>query len=333
MLNVKNAVLVAGMILLAATGVQAGTATTSNVSQPFKFKFELHKPLVYAMEIQSTKVTDSNIGGHTSLVKNFLTIRIKYRLTALSTNQNCSTTVRYEPFDFEQETDVNNSAGHWVASQRDLEIVARQNDILVIDTTNGIGIGDARALKQATCPMMLSGYFDIDAAGNVLKIDGDLPFQDFWQEKLKNCIGFFQILFPTNAVPIADSWTNNLALKGTDGVTISGDGVVQKYVFNRTPDESTTSNGLQACFSAYESESGKSYSGYIERSGQRTSIAFPDRVGSINTTFHFDIKNGRLVEMKKSERLDDSLSMMMQGKTSSSHGNLQVETVMRLVTP
>ena len=324
-----------GSLWLLSAKVQAETTTNSDASQIFKFKFELNKPLVYALESKYRSVNDASAGTRNSLTRTSTETRYKIRLTAVSTNEDGTTTVYYEPYDFEQDVESVGASGRNTISARGLNIISKQNDIVVVDTSKEIGMSQAKNLKLPIYPSLLSGYFDLDSAGNVKKLDGDLPFIDYWQGNLKFQLSFFQIIFPTNTVAIRDSWTNYLALKNAGGVVFNGDGIVQPHVFTRELDSSANSgtNASIACFSLYESDSYQNFGGYLDQFGQKTSIAIPDHTESMNATFHFDQKLGRLVDMKKTSKTHDSFNMMVQGNASNGNNDADGENSVNLISP
>jgi hypothetical protein len=317
---------------LLAVAARADLGTNADGGDFFAFKFELNQPLVYALEVKNKKITDTTAGGRTALSKLTLATRLKFRLTPTRTNQDGTTTVYCQPFDYEQDYDISGPGGHLVTMVRGLEVVGMQNGITMIDSAKKIGLEEAKKMKQSFYGYLVSGYFDFDATGRIKHLDGDLPFVDHWKEVLASPADFFPILLPTNRVVIHGSWTNNVAIKNIGGISVNDDGFVLAYVFSREPDMASKGAPL-ASFSLFESENNKNLTGFFEQAGQRTSVALPERIGSVHGVFHFDAKNGRLVDLKKTERLEDSLSMMVQGNPTTVSGNVEAEITMRLVTP
>ena len=328
----KTIILALGSLWFASANVHSEVATNSNAGQLFKFKFELNKPLIYAVEIKTRTMSDESVGSRSLLTRNSSESRYKIRLTAVSTNQNGTTTIYYEPFDYQQDIDNVGASGRITTSYRGLDVVSKQNDIAMVDTTKGIGMSQAKSLKLGIYPCLLSGYMDLNPAGAVTKLDGDLPFIDQWQENFRFIPGFFHFAFPTNAISIRDSWTNYVAFKSTSGVIFNGDGIIQTNVFTRELD-STTNNNPAACFTLYESDIRQNMGGYFELSGQRTSVNVPQRTQNANATFHFDQKLGRLIDVHKSDKMTDSVSMMYQGNPATSHHDSDVEISMQLISP
>jgi hypothetical protein len=328
----KTTILTLCSILLTEANVHSEAVTNSNVGEFFKFRFDRNKPLVYAIDFKSRTVNDNSSGSRSSLTRTSTESHCKIRLTPVSTNQNGTTRVYYEPFEYAQDVEIVGASGRVNTSTRGLDIVSKQNDIVVVDTTKGIGMSQAKNLKYSVYPLLVSGYFDFDSAGNVKKLDGDLPFIDLWQENLKFTVGFFHIVFPTNSIALRDSWTNHLTIKSCGGVTFNSDGIIQAHVFARELD-STMSNTSVACFSLYESDNHQKLGGSIEQSGQRTSVVIPELTVSINATFHFDQKLGRLIDMKRTEKFANSVSMMIQGNSATGNTDMEIERSIKLISP
>ena len=320
------------LLCVVSLNIRAGTTTNSNSGEIFKFKFEMNKPLVYAIEFKSRTVIDISGGNRNSLTRNSTEMRYKIKLTAVSTNQDGTTTVHYEPFDFEEEIEIIGPSGRINTSTHGLDVVSKQNDIVVIDTAKGIGMSQARNVKLPIYPSLLSGYFYLDSVGNAKYLNGDLPFIDQWQDNLKYDVGFFHIIFPTNVISVRDSWTNNIVMKNVGGAFFTGDGITRPNVFTRELDSMAGTNST-ACFSLYESDINQNLGAYIEQGGQRTSVAIPECDESASATFHFDQKLGRLIDMKKTEKSSNSMSIMVQGNSADSHNNLELESSMTLVSP
>lgn len=328
----KAIILVVGSLWFAAVSDHSEAAISSDTGQVFQFKFEVNKPLIYAVQLKSMTINDSTAGSRNSIIKNSSDFRYKIKLTAIGKNQDGTTTVHYEPFDFEQDFESNGSSGRSTTTFRGLNVVAKQNDIVMIDTARGVGMAQAKTMKIAAYAVMLSGNITFDPTGNVKKLEGDLPFIDYWQESLRFIPGFFQFAFPTNAIAVRDSWTNGVVLKNIAGTILNGDGITETNVFNRELDD-TTKEGAIACFRLYMSALSQNLGGYIEQSGQRTSTVISDYSDNVNATFRFDQKLGRLIDLKKTSKLLNTASMVAQGNSATSHTDAEMEFSFRLVPP
>jgi hypothetical protein len=332
MLNTKHVILIAGLISLVFANVQAENATNASFSQVFQFKFELNKPLIYAVDFKTRTVKDNRIAERSSLTRNSVDTRYKIKLTATATHPDGTTVVCYQPFDYEQDVQSVGPTGQMDITTRGLDIISKQNGILMIDTKKGIGTSQAMSVKQSVYPHLLSGYFDFDSAGHIKNFEGDLPFIDTWQNILKPNVNIFYIVFPTNAIAVHDSWTNNCLIKSVSGVVFNGDGIVQPWVYTREVDQTTT-NGQVACFSLYESDTGKDIGGYVDQPGQQTSVTISEHTESSNANFQFDQKSGRLISMKETDKIHDDFNMLAQGNPAEGHFDNDNEVSITLISP
>lgn len=328
--KLKIYALLSSLLCLVAANVYSEAATNSDAGQIFKFKFELNKPLVYAVEHKARTVGDVSANNHSSLTRNSTDFRYKIRLTGINTNSDGTTTVFYQPFDFEQDSENVGSAGQIDTTVRGLNLVTKQNGIVTIDTGNGIGMSQAMNAKLPIYPMLLSGYFNFDDTGYARSLDGDLPFIDQWQDNLKYIVGYFHIVFSTNAIPIHGSWTNYLVLKSMAGLFVNG-GIILTNVFVRDLDCGT--NSCNVSFTYYESNNLSNLNGYVEQQGQRNSVLIPESDESKNATFCFDPKLGQLISMKESEKMENSMNAANGGATIMGHNNTEIENSLTLISP
>jgi hypothetical protein len=324
----KTIILTLSALWLALANARCETTTNSNGGQFFKFKFELNKPMIYAIARKSRAVSDVSGSGRNSLTRNSSETRFKIRLTAINTNSDGTTTVFYEPFDFEQDGESVGAAGQINTTTRGLNIVVKQNGIVTIDTARSVGMAQAKNAKYPVYPMLLSGYLNIDDTGYVKSLDGDLPFIDQWQENLKYSIGFFGIVFSTNIISSQDSWTNYLTLKNFGAFYLDRT-LIQTNIFARGIDSATNT----VSFSLFQSGNGENFTGYIEQMGQRTSAAMPNCLMSKSATFLFNRQLGRIISVKQNEKMDNTTSIISQAGSATGHDNVELESSMTLVTP
>jgi hypothetical protein len=332
MYALKTTILTLGILWIVSTNVHSEPTTNLNNDQVFKFKFGLDKPLVYDVDFKSRAVNDMTIGSRNSLTRKNFEIHYKIRLTATGTNQDGTTTVLVEPFDFAEDVETVNGLSRLTTSVRGIDILSKNNDLIVVDTKNGVGKAQAQNLKFPVYPYLLSGYFYVDTLGNIKSLSGDLPFTDFWQFKLKGTVGFFSIVFPTNSISVRDSWTNSFFIKDSGGTIYAGDGIIQPYIFVRELD-TDVNNVSVTRFSLYESDDCKNLGATIEQPGQQMSVVYPERNESINGTFHFDQKLGRLIDMKKTAKMQDSVNFIFQGNSANGNDDFEENTSMQLITP
>lgn len=317
---------------LALAAAQCETMTNTPLGPIFQFKFDPNKPLIYSLDFKTRVVNDVSAGQRTSLTSSSSDTRYKIRLTASGTNQDGTTAVYYEPFDFEQDLQSVGPGGQMDTSVRGLTIISKQNGVVVVDSEKNIGVSQSQNLKPAVYTHLLTGYFDFEPTGRIKKLEGNLPFVDVWQNNLKFSTNIFYIEFPTNSIAVHDSWTNYFKLKTANGVTFNGEGVVQPWVYNRESDQMTTAGQISS-FSFSVSDSYKDISGYVDQYGQQTSVAVPRHTDNENAIFQFDQKLGCLVSMKKSDRSHDDMSMIVQGNPSEGHIDTTTDISITLLSP
>lgn len=325
-------IFVLGSLLFVLTLGCAEIAAGADSSQLFQFKFDLRQPLVYSVENKTQQMTDNHAGQRSQLTRSTVETRFKVKLTAVNRNQDGTTTVHFEPFDFEQESQVNGAGGQIDTTTRGLTILSKQNGIVLVDTEKGIGQAQSQNMKQAIYPQLLTGYFVFEPTGYIKCFQGELPFVDKWQTSLKYYTNFFNIVFPTNAIAVHEGWTNYYSLKTAGPVVFNGDGIVQPWYYFRELDQ-TNGKEAVACFTLYESDNCKDLGGYLDQLGQQTIIDVPEHTGSMNIAFKFDQKRGCLISTKESFRTHDDTTMMIQGNPAESHSESQMDVSITLVSP
>lgn len=249
-------------------------------------------------------------------------------MTAINTNSNGTTTVFYEPFDFEQDADIVGPAGQVNQTTKGLDIVVKQNGIVTIDTANNIGMAQEKDMKLRLYPFLLSGYLNFDNRGYVGSVDGDLPFSDHWQGNLKYSIGFFQIVFSTNAIPTDGSWTNYIVLNNLNAFYLDQP-IIQTNIFTRGPDLTTN----RVAFAMRQSSESENVTAYIEQSGQRTSVAIPDCVMTKDATYVFDTQLGQLVSATDKEKIETTTSIVSPTGSATRQDDVEHEDSISLVLP
>jgi hypothetical protein len=333
----KRIKLVMGLAGLGMIFTNITHASDSDAAQAFKFNFATDKPLVYSVKIVTRQMNDSTIGTRSSLTRNTVETRYKFRLIrAAGAQTNGTMSVYFHPFDFEQDIDNVSQQGHGTIAIRGLNILVKQDGIVVVDTENNIGFTQARTMKQIAYPSMLSGYMHFDATGSVKTLGGDPPFIDTWTENLKNIVGLFYIVFPTNALAVRDTWTNILTLKSVNGTVFNGDGMSRPFVFDRELDSPPTGGGNTApapCFKCYEVLNLTDYGGYFEQNGQRTSIAIPESSESSEATFHFDPQLGCVTDVKMTSKTQSTTKAVVQNSSNVAHINMDSDITIKLLPP
>jgi hypothetical protein len=283
---------------LIAASIQAETATNSDIGQRFQFKFELNQPLVYAIEVKAETVTHSSTGDRSWIDRNSENSRYKVRLTAIKANQDGTTTVHFEPFDYQYDAESTGPSGQSVSLFRGLDIIRKQNGVVTIDTAKDIGVPKAYFIKLTLYPMLLSGYMGFNAAGKVKRIDGDLPFIDYWTRTLKSLVDYFHIDFPSQ--PITTDGTNSgwsvRYLSESVGDTSFFGPSAYTNTFSRKPDIIIDGTPV-ATISMTGARQEKHCGAFTEEvAGQKTSISLSQCDFTNSGMFHFDLARGSLVD-------------------------------------
>jgi len=308
------------------------TSVGESGSQLFQFKFDRSEPLIYAVDFETRTVEDNLAENRRSGTIKSIDLRFKFKLTPVSTNADGTMVVYYHPFDLEEANEITGQNKKTVISINGMTIVSKQNGVVMIDTEKKIGMPQAQTLKQAVYPLLFSGYFDIEPTGHIKRVRGDLPFTDYWQNKTKSQMDPFYISFPTNDVAVQDSWTNFYTIKSSGGMTLNGSGVVQPWTYIREFNQATT-NGEISSFSLAESDNGSDLDAYLDQMGQQTSVAIPKHAESMNATFQFDQKVGRMVGVKYKSYMRDEVSMMVQGNSLTGNSESRTDISIALVSP
>lgn len=334
MVMAKPFPLLIGCILFIAVAAHAAApvTTNSNGGSLFQFKFDPNKPLTYAVEIKNSSMNDNETGQRSTLTRTTTANRYRVRLTAMGTNADGTTSVYFEPYAYEFDYHSTGPGGDIDSYTRNLDVQTRQNGIVMVDTQKGVGMEQWQSLRQAVYPHLLSGYMDFDRSGHIVKYEGDLPFIDYWQHQLQYTSNLFYIVFPTNAVAITDTWTNDYNFKTAGPVVFDGNGLAQVWSYTRGPDQAT-SNGPAASFTLYSSTDLKDLTGYTDHLGQRNSVEVPEHVASMNASFLFDQKRGCLVSLTESESAHEDLNMVIQGNSATGHNESESSISITLVPP
>lgn len=313
----------------------AQPATSTAVTNPvLAFKFPANEPLIYSVEIKSKTTSERTAGNpmamsaQNSLTRNSAETRFKIKFTALSKAPDGLIKVRYEPFDFEQDIDVTSPQGKLTATIRGLEVTGTQNGILVMDTSKNIGLAQAKPLKATVLPLLLSGEMDFDAAGNIRKFRGDLPFTDYWQDKLKLEVGLFDITFPTNAMAVGDTWNVNRTIENMEGLVLSESLSETNTFFRGT--NSTDKAGL-ATITLSAVTARNNLPARVEQMGQANNVSITEIKHEKSGTFHFDIARGCLTDEAVSETASLSMGTLAQGNSITMHIETHGEATLKLL--
>lgn len=298
----------------------------------FAFKFSPGHPLVYAIDVKSKTVTDQEVGDRHSETRNNSDLRYKVRLTATGSAKEGLTVVHYEPFDLEQDLGADGPTGTVKTTIRGLDVVVRQNEIVVVDTKNDIGMLQAKNIRLSYYPLLLSGDITLDRGGAIQKLSGDLPFVQNWTEQKQTEIAFFHIQFPDTAKAVKDAWMENFTLHNSGGIEFGVGGLTVTNEFTRQADTTEQDNPL-ATFDLSMSAHEDSLSGYFDQGGQKTAIGMSPVDATTAGNFHFDQKGGFLVDGQESASFKASVNMVVQGRSVSTRANTQSDWQIKLVPP
>jgi hypothetical protein len=316
-----------------APAVLAGPASGDTAPQTLRFSFEMNHPLVYFVDSTVKTLTDRTMqldtGSKSTQTKNSVETRYKIQLTPVRQSKDGTWTLHYQPMDFEQDLDVDGSSGHFVTTLRGLEVKSAQNGIVVVDTAKEIGVTQARAIKQGAYQKMLSGYLDFKPTGEISKVDGDLPFIDFWTDAIKYQVGFFDVAFPPEPVPAGGNWTVNLTLKDLQGLKLGDEGLLETNVFVRNNGPSAT-NHLQS-IGASMTVNVRDIMGSTDAGGQNSMLNIPQFNQVKTGTFEFDPDAGCVVKGAEDESVKTTLDVLVQGHTVTVTMDLQTNTKFELL--
>ena len=313
------------MALFAFLTLETHAQSPTTGKQMFAFKFPTNQPLIYAVSIRSRTSTDNKIGDKTTVQSNTQEIHYNARLTVHKENPDGTTSVYFKPYNFEEVVD-NVGVSHVVTEIHDLQIKSQQNGVVTIDTENKVGMRQANSVKIGVYPDLLSGYFEFDPAGKIVKCQGDIPFIDYWTGVLKERRSFFSIYFPNHPVGINESWAEVYLMNSGGGVMLDKPLTITN-TFTRGTDLMTNGNSM-ATFVITGAERQQNINGSIEQTGQRTSMNIPLYDHKISGTFHFDQKRGILLDADTTQISEVSVNMLVQGNTATSHNT--VETGLRI---
>ena len=323
--------LVVGFIIQASSAVRAANASTS---QPLLFKFVLNHPLVFSA-ISSTKtITDrtmqTDTGNKSALSKNTVETRYKLRLTPVRQSKEGVWTLHYEPFDFEEDMDSTANGSQISAFIRGLDVRSTQNGITVVDTAKGIGVNQGKSYKQGAYPKMLSGYFEFQPAGMISKVEGDLPFIDYWTDTIRYQVGFFDVVFPAGPVAPGGSWSTNLVVKDLEGIKLGDGGIGETNVFVREDDAPASTNHLIS-IDVSMAANPKSVLGSMDALGQNTMLNISEFNHNKSGKFLFDPAAGCLTKGDEQESVKMTMSMLVQGHTMTVTTELQINSKFELL--
>ena len=303
--------------LLGALLLPTAGAADTGAAQLLQFKFELNHPVVLSAESTTQTKTERSVqletGAKSAAATNSMVNRYKLRLTPVKKSADGVWTLHYEPFDFEEDLETSGSNGHVDTTIRGLDVKSTQNGIVVVDTTKGVGMAQAKAIKQGAYARMVSGNFEFQPVGAITKVEGDLPFVDYWTESTKYQVGFFDIIFSTDAVSAGGSWTKTLAVKDLEGIKLGEAGLMETNTFVWQANPGATNHLIPITVNMAAEP--KNIFGSMETMGQNTALNISQFSHQKSGQFLFDPAAGVLNSGDETETLKMSMDMLVQGHT------------------
>jgi hypothetical protein len=314
--------------LLGAGLLPAAGAANAGAAQLLQFKFELNHPLVLSAESTTETKTERSVqletGAKSAATTNSMVNRYKLRLTPVKKSADGVWTLHYEPFDFEEDLEASGSGGHVTTTIHGLEVRSTQNGIVVVDTSKGVGLAQAKAAKQGAYARMVSGNFDFQPVGTITKLEGDLPFVDYWTENIRYQVGFFDILFPTDAVSAGGSWTKVLDVKDLEGIKLGEAGIMETNTFTWQANPVATNHLIPITVTMAAEP--KNIFGSMDSMGQNTALNISQFSHQKSGNYLFDPDAGFLNSGDETETLKMSMDMLVQGHTMTVSTELTIHS-------
>lgn len=305
-------------------------ASSRAQSEAFIFKFATNQPLTYSVELKDSTTTSMNNGQQNLSTISTFDIHYKIKLLGLNEPDHGVTTVSYKPFDFEGDSDIRNSTGHFVSTMRDFQVRGTQNGIVLFDTEKGIGLTQAKKFRNEMVTFFLSGQMDFDASGQVKAFYGDLPFIDFWNESMKTQIGFFGIAFTNQPVGIGDSWQKTVSMDTAGQVKLDGDKIICTNTYTRLTNSVVDGRTL-ATFVLNSPIDASDLTGHIEQPGQDTGVDISEFSRDGTGVYHFDQKGGLLTDSSVTTDGNITMTALVQGRSSTAQVTTRTELQIKLL--
>ena len=200
----------------------------------------------------------------------------------------------------------------------------------MVDTAKGVGLTQAKPIKQGAYVRMLSGNFEFEPIGVVSKVDGDLPFIDYWSESIKYQMGFFDIVFASEPVPAGGTWTKTLAVKDLEGIKLGESGLIETNTYVRQDGAGSTNHLIPITISMTLAP--KNIFGSMDNMGQNTTLNISEFTHQKTGQFLFDPEAGCLRSGDEEETLKMVMDMLVQGHTMTVATDLSIHTKFELLT-
>lgn len=316
-------------------GSRAGEKQSAHPGDNFTFKFG-KEPLVYSIRVKTyTKTSVSRGSSYStgapyansaqSAVTSTLDTRYKIRLSGMGQTKDGSMTVRYEPLDYEADSDSTGAAGHFVTTVRGLSVKSTQNGIEIVDTEKEMGMEQAKPYKNAAVPLLLSGSMEMNGIGEIKDIHGDLPFVDFWHRRLKTDLGLFSLQFPGHAVTNGETLQFVIPLESPGPIKIDG-GPLYYTNFLTFAEIAPGNDASLATFQYSAPMFRHDLSGYMEQQGQSTRVDLDEIDVRGSGSLHFDKTRGVLVDEDITKSASLTITGLIQGRAITSHIDMRTQT-------
>jgi hypothetical protein len=315
--------------------VQVALTASASGDSATRFNFSKNHPLIFAVESTTRTVTSRTMhmemGDSYSVIQNSVVMRYKLKLTPVRKSTDGTWTLHYEPLDRHELEETIDENGHVSTSIDNLDVKSSRDNVVVIDTVNGIGSIQAKPFKHGVYPKLLSGYFDFKPTGAISKVDGDLPFIDFWTDTIKYQVGFFAFVFAPGPGPHGACWTADITLKDLqETIKLGGNGILETNQFCRD-EHAATSNGRNLAYVGSLEAHQKNLAGNMDLMGQDTKVNITDFDHSKSGTFQFDPQIGCLTDGNQQESVKISLELMYKGNPVTMKTDLGITSMFQLV--
>jgi len=295
----------------------------------------MNHPLVFAVESNTKTVTSRTMhletGDKYSVIQNSVETRYQLKLTPVRKAHDGTWTLHYEPMDRQEIMDVIDDDGHVSTTIHNLDIRSTRDDKVEVDTAAGVGYTQGKTLKEGVYPKLLSGFFDFKPDGEISKVDGDLPFIDFWTDTIKYQVGFFDFIFPPNPVSRGDSWNANITLKDLQGtIRLEGDGILETNIFKRDEHAATAGPHILAyAGSLLAHETG--LMGDMDLMGEETKVKITDFNHTKNGKYQYDPDAGCLSDGSQDENVTVTVELAYKGNPVTMKTELHITSKFQLM--
>lgn len=321
---------VAALLGLLCAAPQAQQPPEEVSGQKFQFKYEVGRPIRYAMGVKVRLDMNTKAGAEDQNMKMVFDTRYTIALTFLSEPKQGITPVRIEPSGIEGDWDIHSPGGHLVISLRGGEIKGTHNGFIVMDTAKGVGSDLAQELKKELLLLSRSGQADLDSRGNVKQFRGDPDFVRFWNEMLESQMGLFGVIFPDRAVAVGDSWMEAVTVRKMGEIRLEGEGMRVEAVFTRMPDESAQGRRL-AVFRVSAPLKHRDIAGSMARAGRKISVKLLELDQQATGLMKYDFDRGLISEASVQSDQAATVELSVPGQSLAVEMKVRMDIRWRLI--